>query len=121
VEPRVELLWWEGCPSIEAATRLLREELEANGLDPDGFESIEIESDEQARKRSFVGSPTIRVDRHDVVDPGEQPPALNCRIYRHRNGRISPLPDRADVRGALRVALAGLGGTRPRGGQDDER
>jgi hypothetical protein len=101
---RVELLWWEGCPSTEAATRIAREEMAATGLDPEALRMREVSSDEEAASEGFVGSPTIRVDGRDVVDPGEQPAALNCRIYRLRNGRISPLPDRADVRAALRAA-----------------
>jgi hypothetical protein len=38
-----------------------------------------------------------------VQPPGsEQPIGLTCRVYRHRDGRVSPLPDRADMREALR-------------------
>jgi hypothetical protein len=75
--------------------------MEALGLDTDQIEVREIETDEQALHERFVGSPTIRIDGEDVVDPGEQPPALTCRIYYRRDGRISPSPDPADVRDAL--------------------
>ncbi len=78
------------------------------GLDPEAVEVLEIDTDEQARGREFVGSPTIRVDGRDVQAPGEDEVAgLSCRVYRHRDGRISPLPDPADVRDALRRALGG--------------
>lgn len=80
---------------------MLRAELEVAGLDPDGIEMVEIADEEQARERRFPGSPTIRVDGEDVQDPGEAPIGLTCRIYRRRDGRVSPLPDPADIRAAL--------------------
>ena len=97
----MELLFWEGCPSHPQALATLRAEMEALGLDTDQIEVREIETDEQALHERFVGSPTIRIDGEDVVDPGEQPPSLTCRIYYRRDGRISPSPDPADVREAL--------------------
>lgn len=99
--PRVELLWWSGCPSWEETAQIVREEMTAAGLDPDGLELREVPSDEAAEREGFVGSPTIRVDGRDVQDPGEAPVGLTCRVYRLRDGRISALPDRADVREAL--------------------
>ena len=59
------------------------------------------------RASGFVGSPTIRVDGRDVQPPGGEPAGLTCRVYRLRDGRISPLPDRADVARGARSALEG--------------
>jgi len=105
-QPNVELLWWSGCPSWEEATRLVREEMAAAGLDPEEIELREVHGDEEAEREGFVGSPTIRVDGRDVQDPGEEPAGLTCRVYRLRDGRISALPDTGDVRDALRAAAA---------------
>ncbi len=102
--PRVEFLWWSGCPSWERALARLREEMEALGLDPAAVEVEEVDTDEAAERRRFVGSPTIRVDGEDVQPTGDEPAGLTCRIYRLRDGRISPLPDRADIRDALEAA-----------------
>jgi hypothetical protein len=104
--PTIELLWWEGCPSWERALAMLREEVRAAGLDPDTVEVREVRSDEDAEREEFVGSPTIRVDGRDVQPLGGEPAGLTCRVYRQRDGRISPLPDRADIRAAL-SAVAG--------------
>jgi hypothetical protein len=79
--------------------------MRALGLDPDGLELRELTTDAGAEAERFVGSPTIRVDGRDVQDPGAEPVALTCRVYRLRDGRISALPDPADVRDALRAAL----------------
>lgn len=104
--PRVELLWWEGCPSTGDAARLCREEMSAVGIDPAALELRRIDDAEQAARERFPGSPTIRVEGADVEEPGEQPAALSCRVYRHADGRFSPLPERAAVRAALRAATA---------------
>jgi hypothetical protein len=102
---KVELLWWEGCPSYPQALEELRSILNAEGLDPEAVQLREVESDEQAERERFPGSPTIRIDGRDVVPPGEgDPVGLACRVYRLRDGRISPTPDPADVREAVRRA-----------------
>jgi hypothetical protein len=100
--PEVELLWWEECPSWERALSMLREEMEAAGLDPASITVTRIETAEDAERARFPGSPTIRIDGHDLQPPGEaEPGGLTCRIYRTRDGRISPLPDPRDLREAL--------------------
>ena len=99
-------MWWRGCPSTDEALALLREEVRAVGLDPASIEVRELSTDAEAEREGFVGSPTIRIDGRDVMPPGSEPVGLTCRVYRLRDGRVSPLPDRADVR----EALAGEGG-----------
>ena len=102
----VELLFWEGCPSHPDALADLRAALLERGLDPDGVVVREVESDVDARRTRFPGSPTIRLDGADVVDPGDEPPGLTCRVYRLRDGRFSPTPDPGELRAALDRALA---------------
>jgi hypothetical protein len=99
---RVELLWWEGCPSYPEALADLERALAAAGLDSH-VEMVEIESDEQARRERFPGSPTIRIDGEDVFPcPDGEPYSLTCRVYRLRDGRPSPTPDPEDLREAIR-------------------
>ena len=86
---KVELLWWEGCPShpeaLEDLERVLREE----GVDAE-VDLVEVESDDQAHRERFPGSPTIRLDGEDAIAPPEgEPFSLTCRVYRLRDGRIS--------------------------------
>lgn len=107
--PEVEFLWWAECPSWERALAILAQEMAAHGLDPDSVAMTEITDDEQAERLGFPGSPTIRVNGRDVQDPGGLPTGLTCRIYRLRDGRMSPLPDRADLSDALVNALEGDG------------
>ncbi len=104
--PTVELLYWEGCPSHPRALADLRTALVQAGLEPGSITLREVPDDETARRESFVGSPTIRIDGRDIVDPGGEPVALACRVYHRRDGRISPVPDPEDLRDALAAALA---------------
>ena len=104
-QPHVELLFWEGCPSHPQALADLRAAMAELGLDPDAVVVREIDTDEGAESEGFVGSPTIRIDGADIQDPGDEPAALTCRVYHRRDGRVSPVPDPADVRDALHNAL----------------
>lgn len=99
--PRVELLWWQECPSWERALAMLREEVAAAGLDPEAIVVTEVTDDAQARARGFPGSPTILIDGADIQDPGHNPVGLSCRVYRRADGGISPLPERALIARAL--------------------
>ena len=103
---RVELLFWDGCPSHPKALTDLRQAMVDVALDPSTVVVREVETQAGAALECFVGSPTIRIDGVDVQPPREEPVGLTCRVYRRRDGRISPTPDPADVRDALRAAQA---------------
>jgi hypothetical protein len=105
--PSVQFLWWEGCPSTDEALAMLRDEMAAVGLDPEAIDVREVASDTDARREEFVGSPTIRIDGRDVQPVPEEPVGLSCRVYRLADGRISPLPDRQEVRQTLLDAIEG--------------
>ena len=105
--PRVELLLWRECPSWERAIEIVREEMQSSGLDPQDLEVREIDTESEADREAFPGSPTIRVNERDVQPSDSEATGLICRVYRLRDGRVSPLPDRADVRAALAAALEG--------------
>jgi hypothetical protein len=100
----VELLWWDGCPSHPEALDRLRQVLHDEGIGTP-VQLIEITSDEQAQRERFIGSPTIRIDGHDLVPPAHgEAFGLTCRVYRLRDGRISAIPDLEDIREAVRRA-----------------
>ena len=99
---RVELLWWEGCPSHPETLADLRRSLTDEGVEAE-VEMVEVESDEQARAERFPGSPTIRIDGDDIFPcPEGEPYSLTCRVYRLRDGRASPTPDPEDLLEAIR-------------------
>jgi hypothetical protein len=99
---RVELLWWDGCPSHTEALSALQEILRDEQIEAD-VELVEVETDEQARAQRFPGSPTIRIDGEDAVSPEDSEPfSLTCRVYHTRDGRVSATPDPDDLREAIR-------------------
>jgi hypothetical protein len=103
--PRVELFWWDGCPSWPQTLEDLRAALADAGLDPDAIEVREITSEDEAERERFTGSPTIRVEGADLFPLGDEPVGLTCRVYRLRDGRYSPTPDVEDLRDALARVL----------------
>jgi hypothetical protein len=98
---KIELLYWNGCPSHPEALALLQSLLDERNL-PTAIELIEVRTDEEAAALGFPGSPTIRIDGRDVDAPGARArPSLTCRVYRLPDGRVSPVPSRAQLEVAL--------------------
>lgn len=102
---RVELLWWQGCPSHERAAELLSSALAELSRGDVVVVRREVTTAEEAARLKFPGSPTFQVARRDLF-PTDAAPALTCRVYRAPDGRISPLPDSAELTARLRTALA---------------
>ena len=101
VPERIELYYWEGCPSHPEALALLEAVLEERQVDI-AVELHEVTSEAQAEALRFPGSPTIRVDGRDVDPAGaDAPAALSCRIYHLPDGRVSPVPSRRQLEQAL--------------------
>lgn len=101
---RVELLYWDGCPSHPQALAELRAAMGELGLDPSAVEVREIDTEDAAGAERFTGSPTIRVDGADLQATAGAPTGLTCRVYHRRDGRVSAVPDPDDLRDALRAA-----------------
>jgi hypothetical protein len=98
---RIEVLFWEGCPSHPDALALLEKVLEEHGLETE-VELHEVHTQAEAEELRFPGSPTIRFDGRDVDPEGAgAPPSLTCRIYWLPDGRVSPVPSRAQLEEAL--------------------
>ncbi|MDP9481440.1 MAG: hypothetical protein M3R38_38220 [Actinomycetota bacterium] len=53
---KVELLYFDGCPSYLLAEGWLRQILAERGLDT-GIEMVRVDTDEAARSLRFLGSP----------------------------------------------------------------
>ena len=98
---RVELYFWEGCPSYPEARQLLDEVLDERGIQA-SIEMREVRTPQEAAELEFPGSPTIRIDGRDVDPAGAEAPAvLACRVYRLPDGRVSPIPSRQQLEEAL--------------------
>jgi hypothetical protein len=78
---KVEILYFEGCPTYERTERILREVLAEFGTEAE-LELVAVDSDEEAQRLRFLGSPTLRVDGEDLFPgPDRAVYALVCRMY----------------------------------------
>ncbi len=78
---KVEILYFDGCPTYVAAEKAVRDALAEEGIEA-GVELVAVNTDEEAQELRFPGSPTIRVDGRDLFPvPGRAEYALGCRMY----------------------------------------
>ena len=103
---RIEILARKDCPSRGMAIAVVEKEVEETGV-PARIEVVDMTSEVQARKRRFLGSPTVRVEGRDVDQRlnrrGEF--TLEDRVYRTDRG-LAGWPDAQWVREALLLAVA---------------
>ena len=103
-QPRVEILYFEGCSNHEQARMLVERLARQLRIEPE-IRLVEVADSDRAVELRFLGSPTVRVDGVDV-EPGAEERrdfALACRIYRSEGGGAEQ-PDESWVRDALTEA-----------------
>lgn len=62
---KVELLYFDGCPSWQSGLQNLHSALEASGLDV-SVELVQVLNNDDAAGRKFLGSPSFRVNGVDL-------------------------------------------------------
>jgi hypothetical protein len=111
----IELLYWEGCPSHPQALAELRAVLGELGRADAEIVLRRVDTEDEAARLGFSGSPTIRVDGVDPVPPPPgEPTGLTCRVYQLADGRYSPTPDPCLLRKALERLVGEVAEERPR-------
>jgi hypothetical protein len=102
--PRAQVLYFPGCPNYEHARELVEQAAEELGLDAD-IELLEVEDADATVAMRFLGSPTVRVDGHDVEPRADERVdfAFACRLYRNEE-RVLEVPDASWIREALAAA-----------------
>jgi ABC-2 type transport system permease protein len=97
---RIELLYFDGCPTYRNAEVDLRRVLAEGGVEAE-VELVKVNSDEEARRLEFPGSPTVRVDGRDPFPvPHRGEGGLVCRVYATPEG-MKGTPTAAMIREAL--------------------
>ena len=84
---QIELLYFDGCPSWEGALENLKAALQAEGLQAD-IRLVKVESDDEAARLKFLGSPSFRVDGVDWWPEERQRYNLSCRVYATPQGLL---------------------------------
>ena len=83
---KIEILHFDGCPIYRATGDTLRLVLAEEGLEAE-IELVAVNSNEEARRLRFPGSPTIRVDGRDLFPtPEREDWRLVCRVYNTPEG-----------------------------------
>ncbi len=101
---KVELLYFDGCPSHEKAVESLKDVLEETGIEAE-IERINVVDDDMAVEQKFFGSPSIRINGVDVDPVARESTAYSrkCRIYNTDEG-ILGWPTKRMIRSAIEEA-----------------
>lgn len=100
---KIEILYFDGCPSWQEGLENLKAALATEGLDLP-VQLIKVLNEVDAERLKFLGSPSFRVDGVELWDVERENYALRCRIYRTPQGmRGTPTVDM--LREALRSRL----------------
>src|SRR3989442_15952444 len=104
IPARIELLYWEECPSYDLTLQRLRELLAERQI-ATPVRLIEVTTEQQAEQLHFPGSPTIRIEGQDLFPVPDGPYALTGRVYRPDAGRVTPLPTTEMIRKSINRLL----------------
>jgi hypothetical protein len=98
---KIEVLYVPNCPNHAVALERLREILAGESVEAH-LNEVLVSSAAMAHSLKFPGSPTIRINGHDIEPQGGETTSfgLMCRLYSNGNGA----PSREKLRDAIRRA-----------------
>ena len=85
---KIELLYFDGCPNYKRAWNDLAEVIIKYKLDA-SVRLLNVDTVEKANELKFAGSPTIKVNGHDLEDY-EGDGIMACRVYDENNRQGFP-------------------------------
>ena len=97
---KVELLYFDGCPSWQETERRLHEALAGTDVP---VTRVAVTTPEDAERLRFRGSPTVLVDGVDPFAEPDDPVGLSCRVFRTPDG-LRGAPTVEQLAHALRAA-----------------
>jgi hypothetical protein len=79
---KIEILYLPDCPHYPAAMAELRKVLAVEQISAE-IREVRVSDTQMAEALRFMGSPTIRINGHDVAGESEKSNnyALSCRLY----------------------------------------
>jgi hypothetical protein len=77
---KIDLLYFDGCPSWKDALVNLKAALAAEGLEAD-IQLVNVADDEEASRLKFLGSPSFQINGVDFCPEERQSYNLSCRVY----------------------------------------
>jgi hypothetical protein len=99
---QIEVLVFDGCPNLESTIEHARQAVTRANVSAD-LRVVRVETDDDAQRLRFLGSPTVRVDGVDVEPAaiGREDFGMQCRIYSVA-GRYQGTPPADWIAAALR-------------------
>jgi hypothetical protein len=91
---RIELLYFNSCPSYKQALANIKAALKAKNLQAE-LKLINVESEEQAEKVGFQGSPSVRINGKDL-EGRDEGFSFSCRLY-YVNGKPTVAPSKEEI------------------------
>ena len=82
---KIELRYFDGCPSWQVGLENLKSALQIDGLDIP-VELLQVVNDEDAARKKFLGSPSFRVNDVDLWEEKRDTYSLSCRVYATPDG-----------------------------------
>ena len=82
---KIDLLYFDDCPSWKAALVNLETALEAEELEVE-IRLVEVKDNEQANHLKFLGSPSFCVNGQDWWPEARETYNLSCRVYTTSEG-----------------------------------
>ena len=96
----IELLYFDRCPTYKPAQQALKQALLEEGLQA-RIHLLAVNTNDEAQRVQFPGSPTIRVNGRDLFPvPERQAWGLGCRMYLTPEG-LRGTPTKEMLREAL--------------------
>ncbi len=91
---RIELLYFNSCPSYKQALANIKAALKEKKLQAE-LKLINVESEGEAEKLGFQGSPSVRINGKDI-EGRDEGFSFSCRLY-HMNGKTTVAPSKEEI------------------------
>ena len=91
---RIELLYFNSCPSYKRALANIKAALKEKKLQAE-LKLINVETEEQAEKVGFQGSPSVRINGKDL-EGRDEGFSFSCRLY-YMNGKPTVAPSKEAI------------------------
>jgi hypothetical protein len=82
---KIDLLYFDGCPSWQDGFENLKAALSAVGLEAE-IHLVKCEDNDDATRLRFLGSPSFQVNGVDLWNEEREHYSLSCRIYATSQG-----------------------------------
>jgi len=98
---KIEILYFEGCPSFKPALNILNQILEEERIEA-SVKRINVDSENLVKVHRFLGSPSIKINGRDIEIDSRSSNEFGkrCRIF-DNNGVPGGVPPKSMVRRAI--------------------